>query len=64
MMLKNLGLGNDQLAVTSAAMLMDSSYRITDATPIEEDVIDYVSIDIDQVRCTLVICFAYVNITK
>jgi hypothetical protein len=53
MMLKNLGLGNDQLAVTSAAMLMDSSYRITDATPIEEDVIENVSIDIDQVRCKL-----------
>jgi hypothetical protein len=63
MMLKNLGLGNDQLAVTSAAMLMDSSYRITDATPIEEDVIENVSIDIDQVRCLFVICcFAFLNI--
>jgi hypothetical protein len=61
MMLKNLGLGNDQLAVTSAAMLMDSSYRITDATPIQEDVIENVSIDIDQVRSQYC-SFAYLNI--
>lgn len=51
MLLKEMGLGQDQLAATAATMLMDSSYRITDATPIEEDVIEDVSIDIDQVRC-------------
>ena len=40
-----------QLAATAATILMDPSFRITDCTPImKEDVIDKVSIDIDQVR--------------
>lgn len=48
--LKAKGLEQNQLAATSAKMLMDSSYRIADSTPIEEDVIEDVSIDVDQVR--------------
>ena len=47
--LKAKGLEQNQLAATSAKMLMDSSYRIVDSTPIEEDVIEDVSIDVDQV---------------
>ena len=47
--LKKKGLEPNQLAATSAKMLMDSSYRIIDSTPIEEDVIEDVSIDVDQV---------------
>lgn len=50
--LKHSGISQDQLAGVSATMLMDASYRITDPTTIKEDLIEEVSIDIDQVKDT------------